>query len=281
MAGLLWMDNGHTEDHEETLVVGTLTPAEVASETETPELCGPLEGRAACDACLHLFEKGTQLLKSVSDFRGTFFKQERIGGELLDREEVQIKMRHEPMSVYMRWNYPFTGREVIWEQESNDGKLLIHEYGLRGRLVPLVKIAPDSPLVTAGTLRPIDQAGLWAMADQLRSRRHEIELDTVEASMTDDVTIGGRPCYRFCFRHPQPREDVQFHMTVVYIDKDWNLPVGCEGYGWPTSDCPEPPLECAYFYTDLVFDTGLGELDFDIKNPAYQYTRKPSQSVQR
>ena len=43
-----------------------------------------------------------------------FQKQERIDGALQPVNVMELKVRHRPLSVYMKWQQPDAGQEVIW-----------------------------------------------------------------------------------------------------------------------------------------------------------------------
>ena len=73
---------------------------------------GPTEAdRVAMLMNLALLEQGRRRLAECADYTCTLFKQERIGGELSDGQLIELKLRHRPFSVYMKWESGDKGRE--------------------------------------------------------------------------------------------------------------------------------------------------------------------------
>jgi len=72
-------------------------------------------------------------------------------------------------------------------------------------------------------------------------------------------------------RHPQPRKQFKFHMTRLYIDKQSNLPIRLEQYGFPQKADAPPPIVEEYTYSKLKTNVGLSDRDFDPKNPNYAF----------
>jgi len=65
---------------------------------------GPTEfDRIAMFMNMILLEQGRRRLGEASDYTCTFFKQERLGTELSEGQIMELKMRHKPFSVYMKW----------------------------------------------------------------------------------------------------------------------------------------------------------------------------------
>ncbi len=60
--------------------------------------------RLAMNYHLALLELARYKLKSFPDYTCTFTKQERVDGQdLSDVQTMQLKLRHQPFSVYMKW----------------------------------------------------------------------------------------------------------------------------------------------------------------------------------
>jgi outer membrane lipoprotein-sorting protein len=83
--------------------------------------------------------------------------------------------------------------------------------------------------------------------------------------------LGERACLVIeCF-HPHPRQQFRFQISRLFIDKETNLPVRVENYGFPSRAGEKPPLIEEYTYTNVRTNVGLTDRDFDPKNPAYQF----------
>lgn len=219
-----------------------------------------------------LLESGRKTLEQARDFRGVLHKQERLAGVLGEPEELHVMMRREPRSVYLRWEGP-AGREILWRTGHDDGKLLLHPGGWKGRLTPMLKIEPAHQLVKALTRRPLEKIGLWSMGLELEKRRTGLDRPGLSISTTDCTGPDGRECHSFHFLDRDRDEGRPEHITVVFVDRDWRIAVGCEVYGWPEEGETEPPLLEAYFYSQIEFNVGLSDRDFDPANPAYGFAQ--------
>ncbi len=92
-----------------------------------------------------LLQKGLAQFSKIPDYQCNFTKQERIGGDLSKVQQISLKMRHEPLSIYMKWRSGETGQQVIYVEGQNDGKMLVKAGGLKGRLGTL-SLDPNSAL---------------------------------------------------------------------------------------------------------------------------------------
>ena len=83
--------------------------------------------------------------RDVADYTCTLVKRERVSGELLDHEFMTCKVRHEraadgrsvPFSVYLAFRKPdhMRGREVVYVDGENAGKLIAHQAGQASRFI--------------------------------------------------------------------------------------------------------------------------------------------------
>lgn len=234
-----------------------------------------LYGDDATMFCIGLLEHGRRWLEGRSDYTATFYKQERIQGQLSPRNQIQLKIRRTPFSVYMHWQSPNAGREVIYRQGANDNRLLVHEgSGLASLLVPVLKLDPSGELAMSNSRHPVTEIGLMNLIDRLLEvRRSDLNNPNVQVSM-GEAAVDERPCFQFQFLYPENDAKAHYHKVIVCIDRDLRLPVACRTYDWPSPEGPlEPPLLEDYIYADLQFNLSLGDLAFDHQNPAYGYRR--------
>jgi len=117
-----------------------------------------------------LLDLGRHRIGAVPDYTATFVKQERVDGALQDLQTIQLKLRHKPFSVYMKWiGKESNGREVVFVKGQHEDK--IHTLVAAGD-VPLVaagkhmSFAVDSILVRANTRHPITEAGLGSIIER-------------------------------------------------------------------------------------------------------------------
>lgn len=213
-------------------------------------------------------------LAEVKDYQCLFVKRERIAGVLGDAEHLTMKLRHKPFSVYMRFEGPksLAGREVIYVAGRNDGKLLAHATGLQ-RLAGTLSLDPQSSLAMKGNLHPITDSGMLHLTEEIeavcqRSRRADVTIERIAGGKVD-----GRPCTCLQIRQDSRRPEVPYHVVRLFIDDELELPVRSEAYGFPARDGESPALIAEYTFLRLKTNVGLRDMDFDTRNPAYEFKR--------
>ncbi|MGE3314691.1 MAG: DUF1571 domain-containing protein [Planctomycetaceae bacterium] len=231
---------------------------------------------------LFLLEQGHARLAKAPDYTATFFKHERIGGEMLDPQVMELKLRHAPFSVYMKWHEGEVGRELLYVAGENDGKMIVHPGGLRGRLLPSIKLEPDSNLSMRETRHPVTMVGMLNLAHEIITRRKaEMKANAdIRCQLIEDQMINDRPCYCFVLNWVHQHESEEYRKSIQYIDKELSIPVCVKNFAWPDSEEPIPAekldeetLTEHYAYTDIQFDKKLTAGDFDRANEEYHFRR--------
>ncbi len=249
------------------------------------EAIGPPPGDLQAQSGEHPLEPALrwarQGLKSIQeklhDYECTFVKRERVDGMLGPREFMRLKVRHEPFSVYLYFLRPHEvrGQEAIYVEGRNNGKLWAHSNGMRDRVMGTVALEPRGPFAMRGNRYPLTEIGL---ANLVRRLIEVAEADTqygeCQVRTYSGAKINGRPCLCLEVEHPRPRRNFKFHIARVYIDRQLNLPVRYESYSWPARPGEKPLLLEEYTYLNLRINPGHSDLDFDIRNPDYDFPRE-------
>src|SRR5260221_10550891 len=83
--------------------------------------------RLALKLHVALLELGQQRLEHFPDYTATFIKQERVdGADLQELQTIQLKIRHKPFGVYMKWlEGGDVGRELLFAEGQYDDKLQV------------------------------------------------------------------------------------------------------------------------------------------------------------
>lgn len=266
-----------------------LLPAEQAAETgavadavkhHSPVAgvdAAELRGTAAVARCRTLLAEAEQKLDSVPAMSAVFQKQERIDGVLQPVNVMDLKVRREPLSIYMKWRTPDEGQEIIWRDGAFDGKILVCPAGWKRKVMRTVKIDPTSDQAMAVSKRPVTNAGIWNFASRLRHTVDEelMRDPAIEVTLTSGDEISGRPCDRFTFAHPGPAVDGEFQKMLIYVDRTLAVPVACEHYRWAAEgDQFVGRVEESYLFRDLDLTAAHADVDFDERNPAYEFTKK-------
>ena len=125
----------------------------------------------------------------IADYSATFTKVERLNGTLGDPQQMQVRVRHRPFSIYMKFVQPNPGQEVLYVENQNDGKLVALASGWKRRIGKL-NLDPNGAMAMRDQRYPITKAG-----------------DPQSGSRTGRHGRVGREVRRVR-RHPQPqRED--------------------------------------------------------------------------
>ncbi len=221
--------------------------------------------------------------ESIHDYTAIMIKQERVDGVLGEHEYMGVKVRNRkiengvvkvPFSVYITFLKPATvkGREVIYVENLNEGNVVAHEGGMKGRFLPTVNLDPNGMLAMRGQRYPITEMGIENLIVKLiekgeRDRKH----DECEVQFLQGAKVNGRSCTVLTVRHPVERPYFDFHEAQIFIDDEMKVPVRYAAYLWPTSPGGEKQLLEEYTYQNIKLNVGLTDADFDRANPKYKF----------
>ena len=218
-------------------------------------------------------------IAAIKDYTATLRKQENIDGTLHGPQVLEIKVRHQPFSVYTRFLFPqdVAGQQAIYIEGQNNGNLRGRGVGFEWNLGWL-SFPPDGIIPRRGQKYPITQIGILNLVDELlKVGRETVKFGECEVTYHEGVTLGTGPLARECtviqVVHPVRRDNFSFHIARIFVDNELNLPIRYESYCWPTAPGETPPLIEVYTYMDLKINVGLTDADFDHTNP--EYNRRP------
>ena len=238
-----------------------------------------VSGRIALLLNLLLLEKGRDRFAKVPGYTATFYKKERVGGSDLESQVVRLKMRHQPFSVYMKWLVGDKGRELLYVAGQNSGKIIVKVGGVKGRLLPALKLDPTGSLAMRESRYPVTMAGLLRLSETLIGyRRRELQQKSgTHCRMIDNQRFDGRPCYCFIVTYDSPAASKEYRKSITFLDKKRMLPVCVKNYGWPegdaTGDLDKTTLIEHYAYTDIRVTQQLADSDFASSNRNYHFRR--------
>ncbi len=240
--------------------------------------------RVAFELHITRLELGQQKLKALPHYTATFMKQERLdgAGEIPDMQTMDLKIRHQPFSVYMKWiEGGDRGREVLFVEGENDSKMLVKLGGIK-RLLPTVKLDPTEALAMAESRHPVSKMGLLELTNQLITyRKRDFELkEGVRWQILPHLEFANRKCTGFLVEYASKSVEPVYRKSLVYIDQELHLPVCVHNYGWPEDgvtlagkELDEATLIEHYGYADIHFDSPLETADFSNTNTNYRFRR--------
>lgn len=215
-----------------------------------------------------------ETIAKIQDYSATLVKRERIDGTLGEHQYLFVKVRHDPFSVYLYFLAPaeLKGQETIFIAGKNDGNLLAHPNGLKGKLLGTVSLNPTGMLAMSGNRYPITEIGIKRLSERLiEVGTNDMKYGECAVKILPGAKINGRDCTCYEVQHPQPRKEFIFHLARIYLDSELNVPIRYEAYDWPSEAGGPPVLVEEYTYLNLKLNNGFTDLDFDVNNPKYQF----------
>jgi hypothetical protein len=219
-------------------------------------------------------EFALQQTQGLSDYTGTFTKREWVDGRLRDQEVMFAKVRQQPFSVYLQFLAPsdVKGQEALYVAGQNQGNMLAHPVGLKQAIVGTISLSPTDPRAMEGNRHPITDFGVRRLLERyLEGCVQESQFGECDVRIIENARVNDRSCTCVQVSHPTPRREFKYHLTRLYVDNEWNLPIRYESYDWPRRQGDMPQLLEEYTFQGLTLNPGLGDADFHPKNPNYRF----------
>jgi len=231
-------------------------------------------GEIPVDQLFGLVDTAAKTWATVKDYTCTFFKQERVKGDLLDKETIAVKFRVKPHSVYMKWiKDPHEGRETLFVKGWNDDEIKAHEGGLLGAVN--ANLDPRGSMAMKDNRHTVLEAGIGTIINLVKA---DLELAKANGEgKFEDLgmkTLEGANLR--CFKAAFPPEKCKTGINpekgkyyspdiMICIDGRTGLPVAIEHKN------AKGQLEEYYMNKDLRLNVGLTDKDFDPDNDAYRF----------
>jgi hypothetical protein len=233
------------------------------SATENAPPLEPLSAPSLRDGYVCLI-RGRDWLRTIPDYTAVFRKQERVGDVLHEPDTIDLKLRHQPFSVAMRWRED--GRVVYYRDGSNGNRMTVRMGGWKGRL-GWIHLDPHATLAMTEARYAVTDVGLLRLTEQLLERFEPYLDQTVDVSCAwlPDEQVGGRPCRVFTVEYRSAAVNPDYRRTVVWLDKEWSVPLAVQNFDWYRDDPSNPEgLVEHYVYEGLQLEGGLVEADFTV-----------------
>ncbi len=218
--------------------------------------------------------------QQIADYTCLLVKRERVRGKLLPYQYMLAKVRHAqkssgremPFSVYLKFLAPgdLQGREVLYVEGQNDGKLIAKKGGLRFAYIT-TRLDPMSELALEDNRYPITEFGFKNLVRRFIEHLENPELEDCTLTIRTGARIDQRPCVGIEVLNRRPDSAIRFHSARVYIDTLLQIPIHYEAYDWPAAGQTEPRLLEQYTYRQVKLNVGLTDVDFDPSNPEYGF----------
>jgi hypothetical protein len=235
----------------------------------------PFETLLRLDPLAAMIEARLQHLREVIDYECVLVKQELLSDGMSKEQEIKIKFRHAPYSVYMEWQRnPGMAARVIYVKgrwpdmnatNLDEREQAIAQPGVIARIfVKSIKQPIHGRLARNSSRKSIDDFGFEKTLDRLinvsemAKSRGELTLDFRGESRFD-----GRPVWVIRRVLPYTGEGGAYpdRTADIFIDKAYRVPVAVYCFSdegrWPGH------LIAKYEYRGIRMGTGLTEKDFD------------------
>lgn len=218
--------------------------------------------------------------ESIIDYTATMIKRESDEKGNVSEQAMLLKVRNRkldedgklvvPFAVYMKNITPDEGREVIWVEGANDGKLIAHFGGLLNLL--RYPLDPEGPLAMQGQRYPIWDIGIEKLVTKLIERGElEKQHEQCDVQFITGAKIDDHPCTVIEIKHPEKNPAYNFYLARVFMDDERNIPLRYVAYDWPKDGSDELPINEEFVYQNVKLNVGLTDKDFDPDNEEYNY----------
>jgi hypothetical protein len=206
--------------------------------------------------------------QNVRDYTCTLIKQESLDGTVGEQQQIMMKCRNQPLSVYLVFLKPNQGREVLFVDGVNDNQIAVLEAGFK-RHLGVLNLDPKGMLAMNGQRHPITEVGLRNLTAKLiAGKSAEMQFSECEVTSDPNQKVGSRPATLIQIKHPIQRKEFATHITRIFLDNELKVPICYDAYMWPETPGATPPLDARYIYSNLKLNVGLAAQDFDANNPA-------------
>jgi hypothetical protein len=212
-------------------------------------------------------------IAKLNDYSAIVTKQECVGGVVQEAQVMEVKVRHKPFSVYIKFLYPksMAGQEAIYVEGKHNNRVVGHGVGVQ-RAFGTLRLDPTGPIAMRGNKYPITEMGVLNLTDKLLEvGRKDAKFGECTVNYAENVQLDKRPCTMIQVTHPVPRNNFIFNVARIFVDNQLNMPIRYESYDWPKKEGVKGTLIEAYTYQQLKLNNNFSDLDFDPQNPAYNY----------
>ena len=249
-----------------TLAIGASRPAPRSTSHSEEPVITVVQATAPADVDILgiWINAARETIQRVRDYQCTFIKRERYDGVLQDEQTAVLKVRHQPFSVHLKFVAPraSAGKEAVYVAGRNNGKMRAKTTGALS-LVGFVSLDTRDPRAMQGTRHDITEAGISHLLERIVQARTQFEGHSSGHVSVGEVMFHQRACVRIEIIDPNADGKEYTHRSVIYFDKDTNLPVRYEAYGRPRPGVAGGDLLECYSYIDCRFNMNLGDAAFN------------------
>lgn len=210
--------------------------------------------------------------RALKDYEASFTKTELVGRQTLTTR-MQVKVRHAPFSVYVKYLDPHAGREAIYVSGKHSNQVVVHDTGLAA-LVGTLHLDPTGSTAMEDNRYPVTKIGMLNLVESVMDMwlaQAKQNATGITVNNFPNSKIGEQTCQTIETVLAQPIGTNSFQTTRLYLDTATKLPIRVQQYEFPTRRGQKPVLVEDYLYQNLKTNIALADIDFDAENPRYGY----------
>lgn len=209
--------------------------------------------------------------RELGSYTATMEMQEEVNGQLKPLSNIQIKLRQQPFSVYMRWDG--NGQEALFVDGRNAGRLLAKPANGLAAIKRLWRLDPESRMAKQGCRYPITASGI----ENLVNRVHDFysgqdDWTSAVTCSASQATEGDAMFMVYEMQFLDRDLSPMYLKSRLSFEKSSGLLLRVQNYGW--TDETSPRLLEHYVYRSINPAPGLEDHDFDEKNSAYEFVTR-------
>lgn len=224
-----------------------------------------------------LIEARAQHVRDVVDYECLLVKQELLKSGMSQEQEIKVKFRHSPYSVYMEWvRNPGMAVRVLYvkgrwrdltAEDPDERELAIAQPGIIARLfVKSVKEPIHGRLASKVSRRFVDDFGFEKTLDRLIKVSEQAQIrGDLDLKFCGESQFDGRPVWVIRRRLPYSAEGGLYpdRIAEILVDKVFRVAVAVYCYG---DDEKQPNnLIAKYEFRSVRMGAGLTDKDFEPK----------------
>ncbi|MBC7967183.1 MAG: DUF1571 domain-containing protein [Fuerstia sp.] len=250
----------------------TAPTTEIDSSSATQATCSdPEDSTDVFNAMRADLANAQAKASALTSYTAIMEMQEEVNGNLRPLDLIQIKIRQQPFSVYMRWSE--SHQEALFVDGQNDNRLLVKPTkGLAG-LKRLWRLDPNCRMAKQSCRYPITDSGIEKLVSRIQDfyATRDDWASVVKCSVSD-ATVAKSPVTAYEIRYRDVDASPDYEGSRFCFDKSTELLIAVDNFGW--SDAQEPRLIERYVYHTINQDIPLQDNDFAEANPDYQFVAR-------
>lgn len=212
--------------------------------------------------CYAALQKAQKKLSQISDYSATFTLRERVAGELTEKQQIDLRVRHKPFSVHMKW--VDEGREAIFVEGQNNNKLVVKPGGLAA-LVGTLELDPKGETAMEEARYPITEAGMLMLIEKVMAHQKPLLKNQNGVTCRQSTKrCEGEDCDCFVLTYDAPSICDGYATTTLHISRESGLLVSIENHRFDKSSKSGTSLAEHYVFTDVKPDIGFSDGDFKL-----------------